>query len=130
MRASHCGNITPEGERRRRLGGATALAAGAIVGVALALRAAPPLTWAAVFPFAFGAAWGLLQARAKTCVILGFKGIEETPGGGFRRVQDEAIRAAARRQAGAVLWKTTAVAAVVTLLAMVVSGATVRTGAP
>lgn len=118
MSAPACTNITPQGERRRRLSGLTALGAGIIVAIGLAWRGAPALAWLVLFPFAMGAAFGLLQAQAKTCVVLGLQGTEEVQGGGFRRVQDEARRAQARRQAQGVLWKCVTIATVVTLAAV------------
>ena len=119
MPAPACTNITPAGERRRRMSGLTALGAGIIVAIGLAWRGAPPLAWLVLFPFAMAAAFGLLQAQARTCVVLGFQGTEEVAGGGVRRVHDDARRAEARRQARVVLWKCFAVATLVTLVAVV-----------
>lgn len=120
-----CSNITPAGERRRRASGIAALAAGAIVAVGLAWRDAPSLSWLAIFPFVAFAAFGLLQARARTCVVLALRGTEEVEGGGLRRVQDAAMRDQARRQGMKVLWKALAIATVVTLIAVVASGITI-----
>ncbi|MBA3889458.1 MAG: hypothetical protein H0X64_02910 [Gemmatimonadaceae bacterium] len=117
-----CSNITTAGERRRRASGIAALAAGVIVAAGLAWGGAPSVAWFAIFPFIAFAAFGLLQARARTCVVLGLRGTEEVEGGGWRTVQDEAVRAQARRQAMAVLWKALAIAVAVTLVAVIVSG--------
>lgn len=122
---SHCSNITTAGERRRRASGLTALAAGVIVAVGLAWRDAPSIAWLAIFPFAAFAAFGLLQARARTCVVLGLQGTEEVEGGGVRAVQDAAVREQARRQAMTVLWKSLAIASFVTLAAVIATGITI-----
>ena len=95
------------------MSGWAALLAGAIVVAGLAYRGAPPLAWLVVFPFALGAAFGFLQARAHTCVVLGLKGTAEVEGGGYRRLGDPE-RAAARAQAKRVLWKSIGVAAAAT----------------
>ena len=120
-----CSNITTAGERRRRASGYAALAAGVIVAAGLAWRDAPSVAWFAIFPFAAFAAFGLLQAQARTCVVLGLRGAEEVAGGGVRSVQDAAMRDQARRQAMGVLWKALAIASVVTLIAVVASGLTI-----
>lgn len=122
--APGCTNITPRGERRRRLSGWAALLAGAIVVVGLAWRGASPAAYLVVFPFAFAAAIGFLQARARTCAVLGLRGAAEVEGGGYRRVRGEE-EAAARTQAKRLLWQSTAIAAVVTLLAWLASGVTI-----
>lgn len=122
---ARCSNITSAGERRRRASGIAALAAGVIVAVGLAWRDAPSVAWLAMFPFAAFAAFGLLQAQAKTCVVLGLRGTEEVEGGGIRSVQDSAMRDQARRQAMGVLWKSLAIAAAVTLIAVVASGVSI-----
>ena len=121
MATPGCSNITPQGERRRRSSGLAALGAGTIVAIGLAWRSAPPLAWLVLFPFAMAAAFGLLQAQARTCVVLGMQGTEEVAGGGIRRVADDVRRAQARRQARQVLWKCVAIAAVVTLAAVLVA---------
>lgn len=123
----HCRNITTAGERRRRASGTAALAAGVIVAVFLAWRDAPSIAWLVLFPFAAFAAFGLLQAQARTCVVLGLRGTEEMEGGGVRPMQDAAMRDQARRQAMVVLWKSLGIAAVVTLIAVVASGITITT---
>ena len=119
-----CSNITAAGERRRRLAGGAALLAGAIVIAGLALRDAPSMAYAAVFPFAFGAGIGLFQARARTCVALAYRDAAEREGGGLRRLQD-AERAQVRQQANRVLLKSFAFAAAITLVAMVLGGLTI-----
>lgn len=119
--APRCVNITNEGERRRRLSGWAALLAGAIVAGGLMYRAASPMAYLAVFPFAFGAAFALLEARRKTCVILGFRGAAEVEGGGLRRV-DEPERTEARREATRILWRSLAIALGVTVALVVASG--------
>lgn len=120
-----CANITSVGERRRRLGGYAALGAGSLVLAGLAWRGAPSVAYFALLPFAVGAAFGFLQARARTCVVFGLQGVEETAGGGVRRVQDAALRAQARRQAKQVLWKSLGLGLLVTLAAVVLSGVTI-----
>ena len=115
MATPACSNITPQGERRRRMSGLTAVGAGMIVAIGLAWRGAPPAAWLVLFPFAVAAAFGLLQAQARTCVVLGLQGTEEVAGGGIRRVRDDVRRAQARRQARQVLWKCVAIATLVTL---------------
>lgn len=122
--APRCTNITPQGERRRRLSGWAALIAGAIVAAGLAWRGASPTTWLVMFPFAFAAAIGFLQARARTCAVLGLRGAAEVEGGGLRRVRG-AEEAAARAQAKRLLWQSAAIAAAVTFVAWVASGITV-----
>lgn len=119
--AQRCINITKAGERRRRLSGWAALAAGVIVAAGLAYRGASSAAYLAVFPFAMGAAFGLLQARNHTCVVLGFKGAAEVEGGGLRRV-DEAERALARREAKRILWQSIGIATVVTLALLLLTG--------
>lgn len=119
--APSCVNITNEGERRRRLSGWAALLAGAIVAGGLAYRGASSMTYFAVFPFAFGAAFALLEARQKTCVILGFKGAAEVEGGGLRRV-GEPERTEARREATRILWRSLVIALGVTLALVIASG--------
>lgn len=122
--APSCVNITSAGERRRRLSGWAALLAGLIVIAGLAYRDAPSAAYLAVFPFALGAAFGFLQARNRTCVVLGLQGTAEVEGGGVRRL-DEPERRQARAQAKRVLWKSILVATVVTLLIVLASGITV-----
>lgn len=120
--APRCTNITPEGERRRRITGWAALIAGLIVVAGLTSRRAPAAAYLVVFPFALGAAFGFLQARAKTCVVLGLKGTAEVEGGGFRRL-DEPDRITARGQAMQVLGRSIGIAAAVTLVLVAVRAA-------
>lgn len=117
-----CTNITAAGARRRRTWGWAALLGGVAVAAWLARRGAPPAAYLLVFPFAFSAAFGLLQARSRTCVVLGFSGSEEVEGGGVRPVADDATRAQARRQAKEVLWTVFAIATVATVAAMLAGG--------
>lgn len=119
-----CINITPQGERRRRLSGWAALLAGAIVVAGLAWRGASPSAYLVVFPFALAAAIGFLQARNRTCVVLGLRGAAEVAGGGLRRVSGDED-AAARAQAKRILWRSIGIAAVVTLGAWIASGITI-----
>jgi hypothetical protein len=119
-----CSNITSVGERRRRMSGYAALGAGVLVLAGLAWRDARSVAYFALLPFAVGAAFGLLQARAKTCVVFGLQGIEEVDGGGIRKVADAEVRAQARRQAKKVLWESLGLGLLVTLLAVVASGLT------
>jgi hypothetical protein len=116
----HCANITKAGERRRWLSGWAALLAGAIVVVGLASRGSSSAAYLVVFPFALGAAFGLLQARNRTCVVLSLRGAAEVEGGGFRRLDAEE-RAQARKQSRSVLWKSLGVAAAVTILAVLIT---------
>ena len=124
--SNRCTNITAAGERRRRASGLLAAAAGLIVVAGLAWRDAPSTAYLAIFPFALGAAFGLLQARNQTCVVHGLRGTEEVEGGGIRRSRDDAMRAQARRQAYGILWKSVGVALLVTLLAVIAAGTTIE----
>ena len=123
--AARCTNITGAGERRRRASGIAALAAGVLVAAGLTWRDAPAVSWLAIFPFAFAAAFGLLQARERTCVVLALRDAEEVEGGGIRPLRDDAVRRQARRQARRVLWWSALIAAAVTAAAYVASGITI-----
>mgnify|MGYP006141768045 CR=1 FL=1 len=61
----------------------------------------------------------VLAQIARKMSALGLRGTEEVEGGGLRAVQDAALRDQARRQAMTVLWKSLAVASVVTLIAVI-----------
>jgi len=119
-----CANITLAGQRRRRTGGVAALVAAAVVAAGLASRHAPSLAYLAVFPFVLGGAFGVLQARARTCVALARTGRAEVEGGGTRALRDDE-RGTVQRQARGVLWKSIGIAAAVTLFAVVAGGLTI-----
>lgn len=119
--APHCTNITPAGQRRRRLAGWAALLAGLIVLAGLAYRDASPTAYLAIFPFALGAAFGFLQARNRTCVVLGLQGKAEVEGGGLRNVEGPE-RDQARSQAKRILWRSIVIAVVVTLVIVLATG--------
>lgn len=106
------------------MSGWAALLAGAIVVAGLAWRDASPTAYLVVFPFAFGAALGFLQARNHTCVALGLRGAAEVEGGGLRRVTGDED-ASARAQSRRILWKSALVAAAVTLVAWILGGLTI-----
>lgn len=101
------------------------MAAGIVVAVMLVRRDASPIAWFAIFPFTAAAAFCLLEVRERTCVFLGLRGAEEVEGGGVRAVRDAGMRAQARRQAMEVLWKSLAIAAAVTLVAVVAAGVSI-----
>jgi hypothetical protein len=113
--ASRVENITDVGIRRRFRHGVV-FAIVAIVAAVILIATGPP-RWTRLllfFPIAL-AANGFLQAREKTCVVLGAMGTRETGDGGYERMS-QAQCAVAQRQAVSIVIKDVLIAAVLTAL--------------
>jgi hypothetical protein len=111
--ASRVENITDVGIRRRRQHGVI-LTVVSIAAAAILIATGSP-RWTRLllfFPIAL-AANGFLQAREKTCVVLGAMGTRETGDGGYARMP-EAECTIARRQATAIVLKDVLIAAATT----------------
>lgn len=101
-------NITERGIRRRRAFGIVMLVVSLVAAAALVASDAP--RWwrlSLAVPFAL-AAMGFLEAREKTCVVLGAMGARETPEGGYARMTP-AECTIARRQGRAIIAKDVAI---------------------
>jgi hypothetical protein len=116
---SRVANITDVGIRRRYRQGV--MIAFVSIAAAVILIATGSPRWTRLFlfvPIAL-AANGFLQAREKTCVVLGAMGTRETGDGGYARMSN-AECAVARRQAVSIVIKDVLIAAVATALVWVV----------
>jgi len=111
--ASRVENITANGIRRRHRQGVV-LAVISIAAAIIMIAIGSP-RWMRLFlfvPIAI-AANGFLQAREKTCVVLGAMGARETSDGGYERMSS-AECTVARRQATSIVLKDVLIAAVIT----------------
>lgn len=117
--ASRVENITDMGIRRRFRHGVV-FAIVSIAAAAILIAAGSP-RWTRLllfFPIAL-AANGFLQAREKTCVVLGAMGTRETGEGGYARMS-AAECVVAQRQVASIVIKDVLIAAVATALVWVV----------
>ena len=113
--ASRVENITDAGIRRRYRHGVVFALVSIAAAAFLVATGSPRWTRLVLFfPIAL-AANGFLQAREKTCVVLGVMGTRETGEGGYARMS-EAECAVAQRQAVSIVVKDVLIAAVATAL--------------
>ncbi|MGB7219149.1 MAG: hypothetical protein WBD07_10110 [Vicinamibacterales bacterium] len=109
-------NIGPRGQRQRRITGMAGLAVAAVlVGVLYTLDV--DRWWRlGAFPLLWLGTLGLAQARARTCVALAARRAcdAELAGRGLTDADAEILA----RRGRAILWRTTAVAAAITLLTL------------
>ena len=116
--AGAAGNLGPAGRRQRLVAGLVGLAASSAVLFWLDRTGASRWWRLAMFPLLWMGATGLLQARARTCIALAARGVcdEDAPGGPLTPERDALLR----RRARAIVRAATAIAAALTLLALIV----------
>jgi hypothetical protein len=117
--AARVENITGVGIRRRFRHGVVLAFLSVAAAVILIATGSPRWTRLLLFfPIAI-AANGFLQARAKTCVVLGVMGTRETNEGGYARMSESEC-GVARRQVVSIVIEDVLIAAVATALVWVV----------
>ena len=115
--ASRVANIGERGARRRRTIGMVWAVIAVVATIALATSDAPR-SWRLLLVVPFGlAANGFLQAREKTCVLLGALGKRETPDGASYEAVPAAENAIVRRQVASQLARNAVIAVALTVLA-------------
>ncbi|HEX9728383.1 MAG TPA: hypothetical protein VGA37_07770 [Gemmatimonadales bacterium] len=104
-------NIGPRGRQVRRAWGVAAIVSGVAVAIVLTVASAPPLWGIAVFvPWWLGVL-GFEEARTRTCVALAARGARNMDGR-EELVTHSAERFLLARQARAVRWRATVLAAI------------------